>query len=59
MFMCFGLLNGFINSYYRLTGLVNNGLEWQRKEEELKKYDFTTDYMKGTIWKFFRLSKEN
>jgi len=54
-FISFGALTAFYNSYYRLTGLVSNGLEWKRKDNKLKKYDFTTDYMKGTIWSFFRL----
>lgn len=58
-FMSFGVFNAVVNSNYRLTGLINNGLSWKRKEEDLKKYDFTTDYMQGTVWKFFRLKTDD
>ena len=59
MFVSFGCLTGFLNSYYRLAGLVDNGLVWRRKEESLKKYDFTSEYSQGTIWNFFKLSKND
>ena len=57
--MTFGGFFAFTNSYYRLTGLVFNGLEWRKKENKLKKYDFTSDYMKGSIWRFFRIQEED
>lgn len=49
-----GMLTALNNSYYRLTGLVENGAEWSRKEPELKKYDFTKGYEEGTVWKYLR-----
>jgi len=58
-FMTFGAFTAFSNSYYRLVGLVDNGLVWRRKEESIKKYDFTSDYLKGTIWNFFRVEKKD
>ena len=33
-----------LNSYNRLAGLVENGLWWRRKENRLRKYDFTSDF---------------
>jgi hypothetical protein len=40
-------------SYYRLTGLMDNGLRW-RRSDGLKKYDFTSEMEKKSIFKHFR-----
>lgn len=53
--IAFGALLALNNSYYRLAGFVDNGLEWSRKEKKLKKYDFTRDYEENTIWKHLRI----
>jgi hypothetical protein len=41
-------------SYYRLCGLMDNGLRWKRKDKSLNKYDFTSDFENNTIFKHFR-----
>jgi len=51
----FGGLFALANSYYRLKGLVDNGLRWKRPERKLRKYDFSTEFEDNTIWKHFRL----
>ena len=43
------------NSAYRLAGLIENGLEWKRREKRLDKYDFTTEFEKNSIWKMLRV----
>ncbi|CAD8166856.1 unnamed protein product [Paramecium octaurelia] len=53
--MMAGALFACMNSNNRLTGFVDNGLQWRRKEQRLNKYDFTSEFEEGTIWKFFRL----
>ena len=40
-------------SFYRLTGLMDNGLRW-RRSDGLKKYDFTSEMEKKSIFKHFR-----
>jgi len=44
--MTWGAIMGMWNSQYRLKGLVENGLRWKRKDEKLKKYDFTSEFEK-------------
>ena len=45
---------GMQNSYYRLLGFKPNGLNWEEEvEPELKKYDFSSDFVKNSIWKHF------
>jgi len=39
------------NSAYRLEGLVPNGLP--KKKAELVKYDYTTELVNSTFWKYF------
>jgi len=51
----FGGYFALANSFYRLKGYVENGLRWKRPERKLNKYDFSKDFEKNTIWKFFRL----
>jgi hypothetical protein len=41
-------------SYYRLTGLMENGLRWKTKDILYSKYDLTSDFEKNTIFKHFR-----
>jgi hypothetical protein len=41
-------------SYYRLIGLMDNGLRWKKKDRNLNKYDFTRDFEKHTIFKHLR-----
>ena len=43
-----------ICSYYRLAGLMDNGLRWKRPDRNMRKYDFTKDFEEGTIFKHFR-----
>jgi hypothetical protein len=50
-----GGLFGILNSYYRLKGLTDNGLKWRRPDKKLRKYDFTSEYEKGTIWRYLRI----
>lgn len=40
-------------SYYRLTGLMDNGLRW-RRSDGLNKYDFTSDIESKSIFKYLR-----
>lgn len=42
------------NSAARLGGLTENGLRWRYNLAPLKKYDFTSEYEKGTLWQYFR-----
>ncbi|KRX10057.1 hypothetical protein PPERSA_08460 [Pseudocohnilembus persalinus] len=53
--MAWGGLFALQNSFYRLRGYVDNGLQWKRKERKLKKYDFSTDFEDNSIWRHFRL----
>lgn len=49
LFTFTGLFLGARNSYYRLAGLVPNGLP-RTEEDELVKYDYTTDILRDTFW---------
>ena len=53
-FNLFGINLMFQCSYFRLTGLLDNGLRWRYREEKLDKYDFTRDFERRTIFKYFR-----
>lgn len=55
MFIYFGATIALCNSYYRLTGYVDNGLTWNRKNNKLRKYDFTSEHEKGSFWGYFRI----
>jgi hypothetical protein len=50
----FGICMALYNSTARLSGMTENGLRWKYKLTPIKKYDFTSDYEKGTIWKYLR-----
>ncbi len=52
IFAVTGIFLGLRNSYYRLTGLVPNGLP-RIEEDELVKYDYTTDFLRDTFWGLF------
>lgn len=41
-------------SYYRLTGLMENGLRWKHRDMLYSKYDFTRDFEANTIFKHLR-----
>ena len=41
-------------SYYRLVGLMENGLRWKHKDLVFYKYDLTSDFERDTIFKHFR-----
>lgn len=47
----FGFFLALRNSAYRLEGLVPNGLP--KKKAELVKYDYTTELVNSTFWKYF------
>jgi hypothetical protein len=43
----------YMNSYYRLVGCNPNGLHWnEQPDEELNKYDFTSEFMHKSFWKY-------
>lgn len=44
LFMLTGFYIGIKGSYYKLVGFENNGLRWERTEQRVKKYDFTSDF---------------
>lgn len=50
----FGLSMAFYNSTSRIMGITDNGLKWRYNLQPIKKYDFTSEYEKGTIWQYFR-----
>ena len=53
VYMSIAAYLGLQNSYYRLTGLTANGLKWEEEPEpELKKYDFSSDFVEKTFWKY-------
>jgi hypothetical protein len=54
LFNIIGIVTALNCSYYRLTGLMDNGLRWKRKDKSLNKYDFTRDFENHTIFKHFR-----
>jgi hypothetical protein len=41
-------------SFFRLRGILDNGLRWKHKEMIDTKYDFTSDFERNTIFKYFR-----
>lgn len=43
-----------VNSYYRLVGATANGLKWaDEPEPELRKYDFSSEFVEKSFWKRF------
>ena len=54
IFNIIGIVTALNCSYYRLAGLMDNGLRWKRKDKSLKKYDFTSDFEYNTIFRHFR-----
>ena len=54
LFNIFAIALALNCSYYRLIGLMDNGLRWKRNDKNLNKYDFTRDFEKHTIFKHFR-----
>jgi hypothetical protein len=50
----FGISMAFYNSTSRLIGYTNNGLKWRYNLQPIKKYDFTSEYEKGTLWQYFK-----
>lgn len=46
-------------SSYRLTGMMDNGLRWKRKDRALQKWDVTKDFEEHTIFKHFRERPES
>lgn len=51
LFIAFGVILALRNSYYRLEGYVPNGLP--KNDGGLVKYDFTSELVNGTFWRFF------
>jgi hypothetical protein len=51
------LASMFFLSYQRLTGFYDNGLRWKRPEDRLRKYDNTSHFENGTVWRFINHSK--
>jgi hypothetical protein len=49
-----GIYIGMNCSYYRLTGLMENGLRWKNKDLVYSKYDLTSEFEKNTIFKHLR-----
>lgn len=41
-------------SYFRLNGVLDNGLRWKNSDITLKKYDFTKDFEEQSIFKYLR-----
>lgn len=39
--------------YQRLTGFYENGLRWKKPEQKLKKFDFTSEFEKQSMWRHF------
>jgi|LauGreDrversion4_2_1035121.scaffolds.fasta_scaffold350530_1 hypothetical protein len=50
-----GFFAASLCSFYRLEGLMDNGLRWKHKEMLDNKYDFTSDFERNTIFKHFRI----
>eukprot|EP01015_Nassula_variabilis_P026511 TRINITY_DN530_c0_g1_i9.p3 TRINITY_DN530_c0_g1~~TRINITY_DN530_c0_g1_i9.p3 ORF type:complete len:155 (+),score=17.60 TRINITY_DN530_c0_g1_i9:92-556(+) len=55
MGVLFGSITAANNSFFRLTGHIENGLKWRRRGKQLNKYDLTSEYEKGTFWHSLRL----
>lgn len=53
-FTYFGILMSTSCSYYRLIGLMDNGLTWKKKDKIFNKYDFTKDFEDTTIFRYLR-----
>jgi hypothetical protein len=53
-FTHFGLTMATYGSYYRLIGLMDNGLTWKKKDSLFNKYDFSKDFEETTIFKYLR-----
>ena len=57
MMWWYTLIGGFVAmncSYYRLAGLMENGLRWKSKDILYSKYDLTSDFERNTIFKHLR-----
>ncbi len=55
--LAFGMVVGLRNSYYRLTGLVPNGMASRRNIEPVK-YNYTSDLINKTFLSFFALNQK-
>jgi hypothetical protein len=55
MSIYWGVMMAFLNSNFRLQGFVDNGLVWKRRNTRLRKYDFTSDYEKTSLWRYLRI----
>jgi len=55
MSIYWGAMMSFLNSNFRLQGFVDNGLVWKRRNTRLRKYDFTSDYEKTSLWGYLRI----
>jgi hypothetical protein len=55
--LVFGAFSMFIMSYRRLTGFYDNGLRWKKPEDKMRKYDNTSHFENGTIWRFINNNK--
>lgn len=53
-YFIWGSIFAMTTSYYRLTGRMENGLRWKRKDLLYSKYDFTKDFEQRTIFKHMR-----
>lgn len=53
-FMFYGLYSAMNCSYYRLIGMMDNGLRWKKRDLVYCKYDMTRDFEARTIFKHFR-----
>ena len=42
--------------YRRLTGFWDNGLRWKKPENRLNKFDYTSEFERGTIFKHCKMS---
>jgi|Transcript_31867 hypothetical protein len=51
--VAFSLLQGIKGSYYKLTGLENNGLQWRYSEENNTKYNFTQELDNSPFYSLF------
>lgn len=51
IFTVFGIALALRNSSYRLEGMVPNGLP--KRSEDLVKYDFTSEIINSTFWRYF------
>ena len=55
MFATIAVCAMFSVPYRRLTGFWDNGLRWKKPENRLNKFDYTSEFEKGTIFKHCRM----